>query len=229
MKHFTSIISLFILNSAVAFSGNKIYYVTTDNQPITPIAGEMGVHIISNTYTEASDIYPEGCWTLEFDSDITIVGGFTRINKLKGITLPNGVITIAPEAFSYCINLQDVYIPYGVESIERSAFYMCDLSKITIPASVKRIGPLAFAANADLTDVELPETPIEEIGNRAFQDTKWWANYCADEKNIYGNIIYIQDIAYKAVSNDITECSFKEGTRVIGNLAFFGCQNLTKA
>ena len=228
MKRFLSLMSLIFISSAAAFSGNKIYYVTTDNQPITPIAGEMGVHIISNTYSETSDIYPEGCWTLEFDSDITTVGGFTRINTLKGITLPNGVITIAPKAFSFCTNLQEIQIPYGVTSIELSAFYMCNISKITIPASVKRIGPLAFAANVDLTDVEFPETPIEEIGDRAFEDTKWWTNYCADEKNIYGNIIYIQDIAYKAVSLDITECSFKEGTRIIADLAFVGCQNLTK-
>ena len=60
MQHFTSIISLFILSSAVAFSGNKIYYVTTDNQPITPNAVEMGVHIISNTYSETSDITQRG-------------------------------------------------------------------------------------------------------------------------------------------------------------------------
>ena len=81
MKLFTSIVSIFFLSSAVAFTGNKIYYVTTDNQPITPNVVEMGVHIISNTYTEASDIYPEGCWTLEFDRDITTVDGFNALTK----------------------------------------------------------------------------------------------------------------------------------------------------
>ena len=216
------------MSSAAAFSGNKIIYVTSDNKPITPGPSTMGVHLVGNTYTEPTDIYPEGFWTMEFDGEITTVDGFERKETLKSIVIPDGVVTIGPNAFSYCTNLQEVYIPYGVVTIERSAFCMCNLSKITIPASVKSIGRLAFASNANLADVEFPETPIEEIKDRAFQDTKWWANYCADEKNIYCNIIYIQDIAYKAVSIDITECSFKEGTRIIGDLAFVGCQNLTK-
>ncbi len=229
MKHFTSIISLFILNSAVAFSGNKIIYVTTDNQPITPDLTEMEAHLVSNTYTEASDIYPEGCWTLEFDRDITKIGGFNALETLKSVVLPDGIITISPSAFIGCSNLQEVNIPHGVESIGGAAFAACDLRKIVIPASVKSIESSAFAMNTCLTDVELPETPIEEIGYYAFQDTKWWTNYCADEKNIYGNTVYIYDIAYQAVSLDITECTIKEGTKIIADKAFAYCRNLQKA
>ena len=229
MKRFTSIVSLFFLCSAVAFSGNKIHYVTTDNQPITPNAVEMGVHIISNTYTEASDMYPEGCWTLEFDEDIITVDGFQLIENLKSVTLPDGVITIALKAFTKCTNLQEINIPYGVTSIGGYAFFACDLRKIAIPTSVKRIEDGAFLENSLLADIELPETPIEEIGYYAFRDTKWWANYCADEKNIFGNTVYIYDIAYQAVSLDITECAIREGTRMIADLAFAYCRNLQEA
>ena len=229
MKHFTSIISLFILNSAVAFSGNKIIYVTTDNQPITPDLTEMEAHLVSNTYTEASDIYPEGCWTLEFDRDLTTVGGFNALTTLKSIVLPDGIITIGPSSFRGCSNLQVINIPYGVESIGGAAFARCDLRKIAIPASVKRIENGAFLENFLLADIELPEAPIEEIGYYAFRDTKWWTNYCADEKNIFGNTVYIYDIAYQAVSLDITECAIKEGTRMIADMAFAYCRNLQEA
>ena len=229
MKHFTSIISLFILNSAVAFSGNKIIYVTTDNQPITPDLTEMEAHLVGNTYTDASDIYPEGCWTLEFDRDITKIGGFNALETLKSVVLPDGIITIAPSAFIGCSNLQEINIPYGVESIGSAAFAGCDLRKIVIPASVKRIENGAFLENFLLADIELPEAPIEEIGYYAFRDTKWWANYCADEKNIFGNTVYIYDIAYQAVSLDITECAIKEGTRMIADMAFAYCRNLQES
>ena len=229
MKRFTSIVSIFFLSSAVAFTGNKIYYVTTDNQPITPNVVEMGVHIISNTYTEASDIYPEGCWTLEFDRDLTTVGGFNALTTLKSIVLPDGIITIGPSSFRGCSNLQVINIPYGVESIGGAAFARCDLRKIAIPASVKRIENGAFLENFLLADIELPEAPIEEIGYYAFRDTKWWTNYCADEKNIFGNTVYIYDIAYQAVSLDITECAIKEGTRMIADMAFAYCRNLQES
>ena len=229
MKHLIIILSLFTLCSTVAFSGNKIYYVTTDNQPITPNAVEMGVHIISNTYTEASDIYPEGCWTLEFDRDITTVDGFNALTTLKSIVLPEGIITIGSSSFRGCSNLQEINIPYGVTSIGGSAFNACDLRKTVIPASVKRIGYHAFIENSHLANVELPETRIEEIGYDAFKGTMWWSNYSADEKNIYGNIVYIYDIAYQAVSLDITECTIKEGTRMIADRAFAYCSKLQKA
>ena len=229
MKHLIIILSLFTLCSTVAFSGNKIYYVTTNNQPITPNAVEMGVHIISNTYSETSDIYPEGCWTMEFDRDITTIGGFNVLTTLKRIVLPDGVITIAPNAFRGCSNLQEIIIPYGVATIGSGAFTLCDLRRIVIPASVKRIENGAFLENFLLADIELPEAPIEEIGYYAFRDTKWWANYCADEKNIFGNTVYIYDIAYQAVSLDITECTIKEGTRMIADRAFAYCSKLQKA
>jgi len=229
MKHFTSIISLFILSSAAAFSGNKIIYVTTDKQPITPDLTEMEAHLVGNTYTDASDIYPEGCWTLEFDRDITKIGGFNALETLKSVVLPDGIITIAPSAFIGCSNLQEINIPYGVESIGSAAFAGCDLRKIVIPASVKRIEDSVFQANVLLADIELPDTPIEEIGYYAFRDTKWWANYSADEKNIYGNTVYIYDIAYQAVSLDITECTIKEGTKIIADEAFAYCRNLQEA
>lgn len=229
MKHLIIILSLFTLCSTVAFSGNKIVYVTTDNKPITPDLTEMEAHLVSNTYTDASDIYSEGCWTMEFDRDITTIGGFNVLTTLKRIVLPDGVITIAPNAFRGCSNLQEIIIPYGVATIGSGAFTLCDLRRIVIPASVKRIENGAFLENFLLADIELPEAPIEEIGYYAFRDTKWWANYCADEKNIFGNTVYIYDIAYQAVSLDITECTIKEGTRMIADMAFAYCRNLQEA
>ena len=229
MKRLILIMSLIFMSSAAAFSGNKIIYFTTDNKPITPDLTEMEAHLVSNTYTEASDIYPEGCWTLEFDRDLTTVGGFNALTTLKSIVLPDGIITIGPSSFRGCSNLQVINIPYGVESIGGAAFARCDLRKIAIPASVKRIENGAFLENFLLADIELPEAPIEEIGYYAFRDTKWWTNYCADEKNIFGNTVYIYDIAYQAVSLDITECAIKEGTRMIADMAFAYCRNLQES
>ena len=227
MRHFLLISILFVINSMHAFSGNKIYYVTTDNEPITPSFSTMEARVVSNTYTEASDIYPEGCWTMEFDADITTVDGFMKLTTLKSVTLPDGVTAIATFAFYGCSSLQDVHIPYGVKTIGDGAFAECDLRKVEIPTSVERILTQAFANNKQLAEIVLPET-IEEIAYQSFDGTQWWADYRADDSNIYGNIIYVNDIAYSAVSQDITECTFKENTRRIGEYAFYGCRNLTR-
>ena len=61
MKLFTSIVSIFFLSSAVAFTGNKIYYVTTDNQPITPNVVEMGA--IPTPKPQSSTLKGVGRWS----------------------------------------------------------------------------------------------------------------------------------------------------------------------
>jgi len=68
---------------------------------------------------------------------------------------------------------------------------------------------------------------VTSIGPEAFSGSPWWTNYSADPANHYGNIIYINFVAYKAISFNITSCEFKEGTITIGISAFRECSGLT--
>lgn len=60
---------------------------------------------------------------------------------LANISIPQGVTSIADNAFDNCDFLTTINIPQGVTSIGRRAFYHCSiLSKLAIPESVSRIG-----------------------------------------------------------------------------------------
>lgn len=63
--------------------------------------------------------------------------------KLKNLTIGDGVVEIASNAFQYCL-VTSVTLPSSLASIGKYAFAQTELSGITVPASVTRIGEYAF-------------------------------------------------------------------------------------
>ena len=137
------------------------------------------------------------------------------------------VTTIEGGAFQFFSNLTSVDISNSVTSIGDAAFASCpNLTSVTIGSGVTSIGWSAFSNCSGLTSVTIP-SGVTSIGHDAFSETPWWNTYSADASHHYGNIIYINDIAYVATSNGITSVSFKENTIAIGYGAFSGCSELT--
>ena len=68
---------------------------------------------------------------------------------------------------------------------------------------------------------------VTSISYSAFYNTPWYKSYSADTANQYGNIVYINNVAYQATSKNITSCEFKKGTVGISQKAFNGCAGLT--
>ena len=112
-------------------------------------------------------------------------------------------------------------------SIGGDAFYQCSsITSVTIPNSVTSIGSYAFDYCSKLTSISIP-SGITNIGGFAFSNTPWWNTYSADTSHQYGNIVYINDVAYYRTSSAITSCNFREGTVGIGGGAFQSCRSLT--
>ena len=62
-------------------------------------------------------------------------------SKVKKVVICSGVTEIPERAFPYFTNLEEIEIEPGLKSIGKEAFYGCDdLEKLTIPASVTKIG-----------------------------------------------------------------------------------------
>ncbi|MGN1478509.1 MAG: leucine-rich repeat domain-containing protein, partial [Acutalibacteraceae bacterium] len=69
-------------------------------------------------------------------------------------TIKSGTVTIADKAFAFCGDLTKITIPNSVKSICYLAFYCCSsLTNITIPDSVVYIGAEAFRDCSKLTNI----------------------------------------------------------------------------
>ena len=144
--------------------------------------------------------------TMPENTSISIVEGtlgvaqeaFAYCAGLTSVTIPNSVTEIGWSAFSGCSGLTSVTIGNSVTSIGYYAFSYCrGLTSVTIPNSVTSIGEAAFACSTGLTSVTIPSN-VKKIGINAFRE-------CSGLTSV-------------TVPNSVTE---------IGNYAFSGCSGLT--
>ena len=123
--------------------------------------------------------------------------GYKGSEPIGALSIKKGTRLIGEEAFSLCVKLTSVTIPNSVTTIGNEAFSATGLNSVTIPNSVTK------------------------IGFRAFQNTVWYDNQ-AD------GILYLDNccLGYKG-DKPTGSLSLKEGTRLIGDNAFFYCFGLT--
>lgn len=77
-------------------------------------------------------------------------------------------------AFAFCIKLDDIELPEGLQRIGEQAFQTCPLEKIDIPNTVTFIGRRAFfsgnsfiSQDSKIKWLSIPESVVE-IGKQAF-------------------------------------------------------------
>ena len=88
-------------------------------------------------------------------------GAFGACDELEQIYIPEGVERLSLDAFALCSSLKEVSLPSTLKVIERGVFWRCtSLEEITIPASVEEIGDYAFFDCSNLKHIYLyPTTP----------------------------------------------------------------------
>lgn len=117
----------------------------------------------------------------------------------KKIVIPEGVTTIAEDAFRNCSNLVEVVFPSTLEVIEESAFESCEgLIELHFPDSLKKIGNSAFEECYNLKRVTFG-SGLQEIEYDAFKECK-----------------------------SLDGIVFPNSLTAIGDDAFNGCESLTK-
>lgn len=93
---------------------------------------------------------------------------FEYNNRITGVTIPEGVTTIAGFAFASCQNLESVFLPEGLELIDIYAFESCEkLKSITLPESLDIIGSNAFEYCIALEEITIP-AGVQSIRSSAF-------------------------------------------------------------
>lgn len=135
---------------------------------------------------------------------------FSDCTELTSITLPQQLTSIGDEAFRNCKLLNHVDLPDSLISIGNHAFNSCiALHSIDIPSSVMEMGIAPFIDCPALTDISvLPENPVLEVMD-----------------GVLFNKVEKKLICYIEASNK-ESYTIPEGTLVIGEAAFYWCDNL---
>jgi uncharacterized protein YjdB len=108
-----------------------------------------------------------------------------------------------------------------VKEIDMFAFCDCsNITSISIPSGVTKIGTGAFQFCSSLTSVTIPNS-VKEIGSGAFDYTPWYDNQ-PDGLIYTGKVLY----KYKGTMPDGTKISLEDGTLGIAGNAFDGCSGL---
>ena len=111
----------------------------------------------------------------------------------------------------------------SVTRISSSAFYNCtSLTSVVIGDSVTSIGDRAFYYCSSLTSIVIPDGVIS-IGSSAFYNTGYYKN----SSNWENGVLYIGKYLIEAKDTISGEYVIKNGTKVIADRAFSGCESLT--
>ncbi len=146
--------------------------------------------------------------------------------------VPNGVVTIGPDAFFLCVNLTSVTMPASVTTLDDQAFGDCSgLTTITLGAGVNQISTSAFGGCTQLTAINVNPTNavLSSIAGVVFDKSQTTLiQFPPGYPGSYTTPGSVTSIApYAAEDCALSALTLATGVTNIGELAFQGCGNLT--
>ena len=141
---------------------------------------------------------------------------FSNQNKLKSITLPEGLIKICDSAFTNCTSLESITMPNSLESIGYGVFESCvSLSSVNLNEGLNEIDANAFANCTALTQIDLPDS-LASMGSQVFAG----CHNLIDLDALKPTVNYVDNwIVY---AHDLSgEIIIEDGTVGIADNAFF--------
>ena len=132
---------------------------------------QVAFHCCSNPITleiDAANPYYTSCNGVVFTKDMKTLVRFPNGIQVDTYQVPDGVVTIAEEAFLNNTYLKEVKLPNTVESIGNCAFMSCDsLERLNIPKKVTVIPYYMAAYSSNLSQLEL-KAGVNRILDNAF-------------------------------------------------------------
>ena len=165
---------------------------------------------------------------------VTAIGkmAFNHVTRMKSVSLPSTLKTIADRAFLECRYVKEIRLPNGVKTIGTEAFYHCaELEVMHIPDSLETIGTGAFTYCGNIDSVlinnlehwcnlswsggTLPEIPHLIVDGQEAKHLTFPSTITTVAPYAFMNCKGLQSIA------------IPEGVTAIGYGAFNGCSNVT--
>ena len=158
-------------------------------------------------------------------------------SSLESLIIPDNVVALSAASFAYNFNLKAVTLGGGLTEIPKSAFYMGNITGLSVPKNIAVIGPNAFAANQIETLVFEENSGLLEIGEAAFslipvQKVKFPASLVVIGASAFAKDGYLTEITFEENSNlqyigsyafektSFTSVTFPSGLVGIGDYAF---------
>ncbi|MDR2138213.1 MAG: leucine-rich repeat protein [Tannerella sp.] len=170
-------------------------------------------------------------WTVSDDGTLTVSGTgpmeddlshapwYTYRENIRKIVISDSITTIGNRAFADCTEAVSVTIPASVKRIGTLAFYRSGIVSLVIPDSVTEIGPEAFAECPALKDVTLPDT-LESLAADLFRNA-----YQLERIRVPRALQRIGAHAFFGCSS-LQTVALPASVKRIGTLAFYGCTAL---
>ena len=216
---------------AESLNNNKIDDLTIPAS-VTSIESSALYSNYKNIFVEEGNAYFSSIDGVLFNKDITKIVTYPERKEAESYEIPNTVATIGRCAF-YSSELKSVTIPYGVKTIEGSAFRYCEnLESIDIPSSVETIGSDNFEFATSLTTATIPGSVVS-IGTGVFSSCQNLQEIIVDAYNQYytsvDGVLYTKDkthlVTYPAGKPD-ENVVIPNFVTSIGQCGVYGCNNI---
>lgn len=144
------------------------------------------------------------------------------------------VTAIGKEAFSGCSDITKISLPDTVKTIESAAFVNCSsLNSIVMPKNLVTIGESAFYEATALTSINIPAS-VTSIGEQAFYKCKALSKITVDANNKYytngsDGVVFSKDktvLVQYPAGSKAESYTVPNGIKTIGAYAFCSAENL---
>ncbi len=162
---------------------------------------------------------------------VTTVGGFSDLDGIEILHLPNTLKVLSSRAFESCDSLVALTLPESLIDIGANAFHNClKLNNIIIPKNVSSIGYAAFAECPSLNQLEVAQENnyfkmvkncLIDVKDRSLIQALANAEIPQD-----GSVVSLKMYCFAGVK--VTEVQIPETVTIIPQFAFKDCQALSK-
>lgn len=153
-------------------------------------------------------------------NSVDAVKNFYNCTSLKSVTLPDGLTSLANNAFSGCTSLTSIELPKSVASMGSRVFSGCSkLESITGLDNASTLGQNAFEDCTSLKSISLPK--LTEMDVCAFQSCT-----ALESVTSLGSLTKLPNNAFYNCSK-LSSAALPEGLTAIGKEAFYDCTSLT--